>query len=364
MKLNGFLAAFAVAVVMISTSSASAADGVLGKFFGDKELTLGNMSFASRYATSDVNGLYGECAGCAANAAADAPIVDGFAYDYGYVEPSYFVDDFGYVAYDEFWAPRRAFTPVRRAFRPVANVLRGVRDFFCRSYNYCQPAYVCDPCWSVCDPCWSPCVDACDPCGLACAAPCAPLCDPCAPLSVYAPAGCCGDGFAPGETRPLNSQTGLAELNRGIDDAGAANDEPTKRVLKTDDEQAPAAQPSIPSSPTFQDPNATLLNENPEPIAAPPADKTGAGVIRMLVPEDSVVFINGYRTKQKGALRSFAANNLEYGESYTFEIRVVEVRDGKRYEDVQSTTLTAGDTTALAFNPTLRSDEAYALNAR
>ena len=84
----------------------------------------------------------------------------------------------------------------------------------------------------------------------------------------------------------------------------------------------------------------------------------------MLVPADAIVFVNGYRTKQKGEVRSFVAKDLEIGESYTFDIRVVEKRDGKIYEDFRSTTLVAGESTALAFNPTLRSDEAYALNAR
>ena len=81
----------------------------------------------------------------------------------------------------------------------------------------------------------------------------------------------------------------------------------------------------------------------------------------MLVPEDAIVYVNGYRPKQKGALRTFAAKNLEYGETYAFEIRVVENRDGRFYEDVQTTILAPGDSAALAFNPVPR-DEAYALN--
>ena len=82
----------------------------------------------------------------------------------------------------------------------------------------------------------------------------------------------------------------------------------------------------------------------------------------MLVPKDAVVYVNGYRTKQTGEVRTFAAKNLEIGETYAFEIRVVAVRDGRTYEDVQSTTLTAGDTSSLAFNLTLRGNQAYAYN--
>ena len=80
----------------------------------------------------------------------------------------------------------------------------------------------------------------------------------------------------------------------------------------------------------------------------------------MLVPEDAVVYVNGYRTKQTGAVRSFAAKSLEYGETYSFEIRVVAVRDGQVFEDVQHATLTAGQETALAFNLSLRSNQAVA----
>ena len=375
MKFNGRFAACAAAVVAIlSSASAFAADGVLAKFFGGQELTLGEMPTVARYATSEVDGLYsGECAGCAASAASETPIFDAGVIDYGYVAPGYVYDDFGFggsYVYDDFWAPRRPFTPVRRAVRPVANLLRGVRNFLCRGgYNYCQPAYVCDPCWSVCDPCWSPCVDVCDPCGFSVCDPCAaPVCDPCAPLSVYAPSGCCGYGVAPGELRELDPKTGVA-VNRGVDDGDTPATTTSPSVISTEPEQEPASRPATTqpatTTPTFSDPSGIMSTGEGETVPTPPADnKLGVGVIRMLVPEDSVVFVNGYRTKQKGALRSFAAKNLEVGETYSFEIRVVENRDGKRYEDVQTTTLTAGDTTALAFNLTLSSDEAYAINAR
>ena len=82
----------------------------------------------------------------------------------------------------------------------------------------------------------------------------------------------------------------------------------------------------------------------------------------MLVPEDAIVYVNGYRTKQRGEVRSFAA--LVVGEAYSFEIRVVALRDGERFEDVQTTVLTAGETTALAFNLVAAPRSAYAVNAR
>jgi uncharacterized protein (TIGR03000 family) len=124
----------------------------------------------------------------------------------------------------------------------------------------------------------------------------------------------------------------------------------------------PTLQTETPAAPAI--PQAAPQLSAPldvESVPTPPADPAvGAGVLNMLVPEDAVVYVNGYRTKQTGAVRSFAAKSLEYGETYSFEIRVVAVRDGQVYEDVQHATLTAGQETALAFNLSLRSNQAVA----
>ena len=258
---------------------------------------------------------------------------------------------------------------MRGVARPIVNIVRGVRNFlFGRGYDYCQPAYVCDPCWSVCDPCWSPCAeyDVCAPCAI-------DFCSPCAssyiPNIVYAPGSCCGDGYYPGETRELDPETGKAVPQQGIASQTNANKPAPKPVVSTDDSDASAEPdvPATPASPIYSQPDLSEpeVPGSGETIPARRADPNlGASVIKMLVPADAIVFVNGYRTKQKGEVRSFVAKDLEIGESYTFDIRVVEKRDGKIYEDFRSTTLVAGESTALAFNPTLRSDEAYALNAR
>lgn len=330
-------------------------------FFGGEPLTFGDMN-AAGYEVSALDGAYAQSAEFAGEA---EYISYGYPVSYSY----------GYA--DTGWTVYRPFTPVRTALRiPGAALrisgaalrvpgaaLRGVRNLLFGTFNYCRPAYVCDPCWTICDGycCdWTPCAPlACDPCApLACEPacdPCAPLacepvCDPCEP-AVFAPRSCCGDGYAPGKTNALNPETGLS--GRGID---SRLDSPTV---------APAATPA----PTELDTESPLDTEGPAALptfdSAPesvPANKVSASFIKMLVPEDSVVYVNGYRTKQTGALRTFAARDLEVGETYEFEIRVVAVRNGKVFEDVQTTTLTAGDSTALAFNLTLRQDEAYAYN--
>jgi uncharacterized protein (TIGR03000 family) len=137
----------------------------------------------------------------------------------------------------------------------------------------------------------------------------------------------------------LNPETGLPQTG-GLD---AVSPTPT-----------PAIQTETPAAP------AIPQQEAPETIPTAEPATLGSGVLNMLVPEDAVVYVNGYRTKQTGSVRSFAAKSLEYGETYSFEIRVVALRNGQVYEDVQHATLTAGQETALAFNLSLRSNQAVA----
>ena len=198
-----------------SKSAPAASDG----FFAGEALTFGDMGSVSfdGYEASGVNMAYGECAECAGSAPAAAsleyPVFDGYVGDFG------FVDEYG-------WEPARpAFQPVRTVLNGAGSVLRGVRDFLFGHCNFCQPAYVCDPCWAIddcCDPCgWDPCA-VCDPCAPACnpcepvCNPCAPACEPCEPAcfntgAVFAPGGCCGNGYMPGQVRPLNKETGRPE---------------------------------------------------------------------------------------------------------------------------------------------------------
>lgn len=358
------LRASLVAAILATASSAFAADSWLGglgnlfgrgaseaeyvvddgSFFGGEALTIGGVSSVSYeaplggFVASASNGSYSGCAGCADETSyvgGGIPAAIDGAYCGNPCDPCAFPCDpcaTGWVEYPVYTAPCRP-------FRPIRNILAGVKNFLFGDcgYRYCQPAYVCDPCWTVCeDPCWSPCA----PCETSCGG------------EVYAPAGCCGDGYMPGETNPLNPQTGLS----GIDATVSPNPTPIQTAEPT--QNAPAIPSQTAPGPVFEQGAA------PETIPTPAADPTiGSGVLQMLVPEDSVVYVNGYRTKQTGTTRSFAANNLEYGETYSFEIRVVAVRNGQLYEDVQHATLTAGESTALAFNLNrVRSNEAVALN--
>ncbi|MCF0234548.1 MAG: TIGR03000 domain-containing protein [Thermoguttaceae bacterium] len=249
--------------------------------------------------------------------------------------------DFGYGG----WGVPVVNAAPRKSANPICGLFSGLKKLLCGrggGYEYCQPAYVCDPCWS-CEPCWEPCGGFCDPC----APVCAPECNPC---DSVAPS-CCGGGSYPGEVRPLSSSTGLAAEATGGFDAQVTSQPAAQDVIETEE----------PATPAYPSPAPRAVTPEPENIPTPEPEFRGAGVLKMLVPEDATVYVNGYKTKQSGTVRSFSANDLEYGETYSFEIRVVAVRNGVVYEDVQTATLTAGASSALAFNLT-RANEAVALN--
>lgn len=386
MKLHGCFAFAAAAVVAISASVANANDA---SFFNRQSITLGDLQKVSNYAGSPLASSYSECASCAGkDEAVAAPV---YAAQPVYYD-SYVVYD-PYVSYGE-WTPVRntlglardvVVDVARGVSRPVARVVNGVRNFlFNGGYEYCRPAYFCDPCWS-CDPCWT-----CDPCGVPAACdPCATCgipaaCEPCgfvAPRSVWAPKACCGYDVYPGEVNELDSETGLPKkpTANGVDSATnsdsasvtAADNAPAVPQTLSTEPAAPKADAATPAADSLLDQPATgddlpaWDGDDAEAIPTPaPNPNLGAGVIRMLVPEDAVVYVNGYRTKQRGEVRSFAARDLVVGEAYSFEIRVVALRNGERFEDVQTTVLTAGETTALAFNLVAAPQSAYAVNAR
>ena len=356
MKINGLtLRASLLAALLATAPSAFAFGGLFdgglfksaepeyvvddGSFFAGEALTIGEMAAPAPFFASAANESYSGCATCGDET--------GVVYGGGIpaavdcCDPCAFVCDpcdpcvVGWGGYVSPYVPGQ----------PVRNVLRGVRNLLSNCSLFCQPAYVCDPCWTVCDPCWSPC----DPCWTSCET----TCD-----GGYAPR-CCGDGYVPGETNPLNPETGLPQADgaSGLD-AGVS---PTP-TLQTDAQAVGTYQDAAPAIPqSAPQLNAPAPSAAPETVPTPPADPNlGAGVLNMLVPEDAIVYVNGYRTKQTGAVRSFAAKSLEFGETYSFEIRVVAVRNGQVFEDVQHATLTAGQETALAFNLSLRSNEAVA----
>ena len=74
-----------------------------------------------------------------------------------------------------------------------------------------------------------------------------------------------------------------------------------------------------------------------------------SGVITVWVPYGAKVTINGLKTTSVGSHRQFISHGLKPGFSYQYEIKAELVRDGRVFEDTRTVTLTAGETTAVAF---------------
>jgi uncharacterized protein (TIGR03000 family) len=61
------------------------------------------------------------------------------------------------------------------------------------------------------------------------------------------------------------------------------------------------------------------------------------------------VIINGLGTHSTGSQRRYYSRGLKPGITYTYVVRVQVMRNGQVQEDTQTVTLTAGQSTALAF---------------
>lgn len=215
------------------------------------------------------------------------------------------------------------------------------------------------------DPCFDPCFI--DPC-------CDPCCDPCDGIVVD---GCCGDGFVGSYDGWIEepccgqgSADTVVDSGMAVGDGAAVNagTDPTPIESNTAPQRPALPDTQAPANPQFpvpgnknnplqiipSQPSAVPATPAPGPApSAPPAapaenDKT-TGYIRMTVPADSIVLINGYQTKMTGAERTFAARNLIEGQIYEFEIAVVAERNGKRVSETQTHTLVPGTTMDVAF---------------
>ena len=98
---------------------------------------------------------------------------------------------------------------------------------------------------------------------------------------------------------------------------------------------------------------ATEMPSEPMP---PPSGNDGAAVgddksalITVDVPQDAIVYVNGYRTKSTGAHRRFMSAGLERGATYAFEVRAEVDRDGKAVRRTKVVTLAGGQRRNVAF---------------
>jgi len=183
-----------------------------------------------------------------------------------------------------------------------------------------------DPCWTCCAPCWTPC---CAPCVSWCA-PCrVSRCyvDCCAPVCCDIGPTCCGAvTTAPAAVPSAASPTPAPPVPA------------PPRELNT---PTPALPPAPGAEPAPAKPSAAILGAD-------------AGLLTVIVPQGAKVFVNGYETKSAGEQRQYVSYGLKPGFSYTYEVRVLAIRDGKPMEETRSVTLTAGQRTSVAFTDAKR----------
>jgi uncharacterized protein (TIGR03000 family) len=89
-------------------------------------------------------------------------------------------------------------------------------------------------------------------------------------------------------------------------------------------------EPSVPSIPSGNQPRAKLLDDDVQPTSLPqPRAKLLDDVrIKLTVPADATVYINGEKTKSRGTKREYISR-AEAGKMYKYD--VVMVSDGQKY---------------------------------
>lgn len=92
----------------------------------------------------------------------------------------------------------------------------------------------------------------------------------------------------------------------------------------------------------------------PAPTEA--ASHTSAGLLRVEVPADAKVYINGKLTTSTGTERQYVSYGLESGRNYSYEVRVEYTQDGKAVSETKQIALTAGSNELLAFTSTLSAE--------
>jgi uncharacterized protein (TIGR03000 family) len=99
---------------------------------------------------------------------------------------------------------------------------------------------------------------------------------------------------------------------------------------------------------------------NAEPDVAQPdavTMTTGNTSIKVTLPADAKVFVNDAPTTSTGAERSYVSRGLRTGMTYSYNIRVEYLKDGKPVSESEQVKLSAGETVSLTFG---QADDAMA----
>lgn len=102
-------------------------------------------------------------------------------------------------------------------------------------------------------------------------------------------------------------------------------------------------------------------------IPAPPAvlPEAKKAALKVTVPEEALVYVNGILTKSTGPSRTYVSRGLSDGFQYTYEVRAEMVRDGQKLEETKVVSLKVGDDLELTFDglaPAKSSETTLTLN--
>ncbi len=98
----------------------------------------------------------------------------------------------------------------------------------------------------------------------------------------------------------------------------------------------------------------------PEVTTAPPSGNPTIARVDLHVPDNAEVWIEGVKMKQTGPLRRFVSPPLRPGQQYQYHVRVTWSENGKPVTRTQTIPIEAGDTSSLAFLPSVTAPSAVA----
>lgn len=113
------------------------------------------------------------------------------------------------------------------------------------------------------------------------------------------------------------------------------------------------AAPSEAAAPAS--PPAAQAPAEKKPAEKKPAEDDSASVesdsalLTVSVPEDALVFVNGFQTKAVGLVRSFKSSGLKPGFVYNYEVEVTYQVDGAERTETKSIKLRSGTSQTLIF---------------
>jgi len=116
--------------------------------------------------------------------------------------------------------------------------------------------------------------------------------------------------------------------------------------------------PSYPAPIAYSNPTPTIVNpgivrsgattNSTSMYYAPPATDNTAR-LRVLVPADAQVWVDGYATTKTGATREFTSPALDPARNYTYEIKARWMKEGAPVEQTRRVNVQANKTTTVDF---------------